>query len=101
LTCIKGSSPGVDANGDESFGLLTPLPKTEGIYGTDATVADCLDQQGVAPLLEMGGWERSITTRSMCRKASIPTNSTVVPSGETSKKRPQRGGSCTEAIVFL
>jgi Fe-S-cluster containining protein len=33
----------VDADGTESFGHLTPHPKTEGIYGTSATVADYLD----------------------------------------------------------
>jgi uncharacterized protein len=35
-------------------GHLTPHPKTEGIYGTGATVADYLDRQGVAPFFEMG-----------------------------------------------
>ena len=44
----------VDADGSESFGHLTPHPKTEGIYGTSATVADYLDQQGVAAFFEMG-----------------------------------------------
>lgn len=44
----------VDPDGRESFGHLTPHPKTEGIYGTSATVADYLDEQGVAPFIEMG-----------------------------------------------
>jgi uncharacterized protein len=44
----------VDPGGHESFGHLTPHPRTEGIYGTGATVADYLDRQGVAPFLEMG-----------------------------------------------
>lgn len=44
----------VDPEGHESFGHLTPHPKTEGIYGTSATVADYLDKQGVAPFFEMG-----------------------------------------------
>lgn len=44
----------VDPDGNESFGHLTPHPKTEGIYGTAATVADYLDNQGVAPFFEMG-----------------------------------------------
>jgi uncharacterized protein len=44
----------VDPDGNESFGHLTPHPKTEGIYGTGATVADYLDNQGVAPFFELG-----------------------------------------------
>jgi uncharacterized protein len=44
----------VDPEDNESFGHLTPHPKTEGIYGTGATVADYLDKQGVAPFFEMG-----------------------------------------------
>jgi Fe-S-cluster containining protein len=44
----------VDADGSESFGHLTPHPETAGIYGTGATVADYLDQQGVAAFFEMG-----------------------------------------------
>ena len=43
----------VDPDGNESFGHLTPHPKTEGIYGTGATVADYLDKQGVAPFFAM------------------------------------------------
>jgi hypothetical protein len=39
----------VDPDGHESFGHLTPHPKTEGIYGTGATVADYPDRQGAAP----------------------------------------------------
>jgi Fe-S-cluster containining protein len=44
----------IDADGQESFGHLTPHPETEGIYGTSATLADYLDKQGVAPFFEMG-----------------------------------------------
>jgi Fe-S-cluster containining protein len=44
----------IDADGHESFGHMTPHPKTEGIYGTSATLADYLDKQGVAPFFEMG-----------------------------------------------
>lgn len=44
----------VDADGKESFGQLTPHPKTEGIYGTCATVTDYLDQQCVVPFFDMG-----------------------------------------------
>jgi Fe-S-cluster containining protein len=44
----------VDPDGNESFGHLTPHPKTEGTYGTGATVADYLDKQGVAPFFDMG-----------------------------------------------
>jgi Fe-S-cluster containining protein len=44
----------VDPEGNESFGHLTPHPNTEGIYGNSATVADYLDQQGVAPFFAMG-----------------------------------------------
>jgi hypothetical protein len=41
----------VDADGTECFGHLTPHPKTEGIYGTSATVADYLDQRFVGAVL--------------------------------------------------
>jgi uncharacterized protein len=44
----------IDADGQESFGHLTPHPETEGIYGTSATLADYLEKQGVAPFFEMG-----------------------------------------------
>jgi Fe-S-cluster containining protein len=44
----------VDPDGNETFGHLTPHPKTAGIYGTGATVADYLDKQGVAPFFGMG-----------------------------------------------
>jgi Fe-S-cluster containining protein len=44
----------VDAEGNESFGRLTPHPKTEGIYGASATVIDYLQQQGAAPFFDMG-----------------------------------------------
>jgi hypothetical protein len=44
----------VDPEGQESFGHLTPHPRTEGVYGTDATVGDYLDQQGAAPFFDVG-----------------------------------------------
>ena len=44
----------VDSDGQESFGHLTPHPKTEGMYGTGATVGDYLDQQGAAPFFDVG-----------------------------------------------
>jgi Fe-S-cluster containining protein len=44
----------VDPDGNDTFGHLAPHPKTEGIYGTGAIVADYLDKQGVAPFFEMG-----------------------------------------------
>lgn len=43
----------VDAEGRESFGQMAPHPETAGIYGTGATVADFLDQQGIAPYFDM------------------------------------------------
>jgi uncharacterized protein len=43
----------VDADGHESFGHLTPHPKTEGVYGASATVGDYLDTQDVAPFFEI------------------------------------------------
>ena len=44
----------VDPRGNESFGHLTPHPKTEGAYGFSATVADYLEQQGAGVFFEMG-----------------------------------------------
>ena len=43
----------VTPEGAESFGHLTPHPKTEGVYGKSGTVQDYLDQQQLAPFFEM------------------------------------------------
>ncbi len=43
----------VSPDGVESFGHLTPHPKTEGVYGTSGTVQAYLDQQQLAPFFEM------------------------------------------------
>jgi Fe-S-cluster containining protein len=43
----------VTPDGKESFGHLTPHPKTEGIRGTSGTVQDYLDHQQLAPFFEM------------------------------------------------
>src|ERR1700674_6088971 len=43
----------VSPDGVESFGHLTPHPKTEGVYGISGTVQDYLDQQQLAPFFEM------------------------------------------------
>jgi len=43
----------VSPDGEESFGHLTPHPKTEGVYGISGTVQDYLDQQQLAPFFEM------------------------------------------------
>jgi Fe-S-cluster containining protein len=43
----------VAPDGAESFGHLTPHPKTEGLYGTSGTVQDYLDHQQLAPFFEM------------------------------------------------
>jgi Fe-S-cluster containining protein len=43
----------VDLEGRESFGRAIPHPETAGIYGMDGTVADFLDQQGIAPYFAM------------------------------------------------
>jgi Fe-S-cluster containining protein len=55
----------IDADGHESFGHMTPHPKTEGIYGTSATLADYLDKQGVAPFFEMGDRYAAIYQRML------------------------------------
>jgi hypothetical protein len=44
----------VDPNGHESFGLLTPHPQSEGVYGVGGDVEDYLRGQGVAPFFAMG-----------------------------------------------
>ncbi len=43
----------VDHDGAESFGHLSPHPKTEGVYGRAGIVQDYLDQQGVAPFFAL------------------------------------------------
>jgi Fe-S-cluster containining protein len=43
----------VSPDGEESFGLLTPHPNTEGVYGTSGTVQDYLDHQHLAPFFAM------------------------------------------------
>jgi uncharacterized protein len=43
----------VSPDGVESFGHLTPHPKTEGVYGKSGTVQDYLDQQRLVPFSEM------------------------------------------------
>jgi Fe-S-cluster containining protein len=44
----------VDAAGGESFGHLTAHPRTQGVYGTDGTVRQYLDSQGVGFFFAMG-----------------------------------------------
>ncbi len=44
---------GSTAEGRERFGHMAPHPQTAGIYGTGATVADYLEQQGLAPFFDM------------------------------------------------
>jgi Fe-S-cluster containining protein len=43
----------VSPDGVESFGHLTPHPKTEGVYGTLGTVQNYLDHQQLGPFFEM------------------------------------------------
>ena len=43
----------VTPDGSESFGHLTPHPKTEGVYGKSGTVQDYFDQQRLEPFFEM------------------------------------------------
>ena len=43
----------VSPDGVESFGHLTPHPKTEGVYGKSGTVQDYLDLQHLAPFFEI------------------------------------------------
>ena len=43
----------VTAQGEESFGHLTPHPQTAGIYGRAGTVQDYLDAQNLEPFFEM------------------------------------------------
>jgi uncharacterized protein len=43
----------VSPDGGESFGHLTPHPKTEGVYGSSGTVQDYLDHQHLGPFFEM------------------------------------------------
>jgi uncharacterized protein len=64
----------VDPDGNESFGHLTPHPKTEGIYGTGATVADYLDNQGVAPFFELGDRYGAVYQRMVDVLESLDTD---------------------------
>lgn len=43
----------VSPDGVETFGHLTPHPKTEGVYGSSGTVQNYLDHQDIAPFFEM------------------------------------------------
>jgi Fe-S-cluster containining protein len=43
----------VSADGEESFGHMTPHPRTAGVYGKAGTVQDYLDNQDLAPFFEM------------------------------------------------
>jgi uncharacterized protein len=43
----------VTPDGNESFGHLTPHPRTEGVYGRSGTVQDYLDHQQLGPFFEM------------------------------------------------
>ena len=43
----------VSPDGVESFGHLTPHPKTEGVYSKSGTVQDYVDQQQLAPFFAM------------------------------------------------
>jgi Fe-S-cluster containining protein len=61
----------VDPDGHESFGHLIPHPKTEGIYGISATVADYLEQQGVGPFFDMGDRYGAIYQRMVDRLESL------------------------------
>jgi Fe-S-cluster containining protein len=61
----------VDPDGHESFGHLTPHPKTEGVYGTGGTVGDYLDNQGVAPFFEMGERYGAVYQRMVDRLESL------------------------------
>jgi uncharacterized protein len=44
----------VTPEGAESFGHLTPHPKSEGVYGNSRTVQDYLDHQQLEPFFEIG-----------------------------------------------
>ena len=61
----------VDSDGVESFGHLTPHPKTEGVYGSSGCVGDYLDKQGVAPFFEMGDRYGLVYQRMVDRLESI------------------------------
>ena len=61
----------VDPEGHESFGHLIPHPKTEGIYGISATVADYLEQQGVGPFFDMGDRYGAVYQRMVDRLESL------------------------------
>jgi Fe-S-cluster containining protein len=43
----------VSPDGAQSFGHLTPHPRTEGVYGKSGTVQDYLDQQQLAPFFQI------------------------------------------------
>jgi uncharacterized protein len=61
----------VDPDGQESFGHLVPHPKTEGVYGTGATIGDYLDQQGAAPFFDVGDRYGAVYQRMVERLADL------------------------------
>jgi uncharacterized protein len=78
----------VDPDGHESFGHLTPHPKTAGVYGTSGTVGDYLDNQGVAPFFEMGNRYGAVYQRMVDRLESLDS--------EELDRRPGRRGDVDE-----
>jgi Fe-S-cluster containining protein len=82
----------VSPDGEESFGHLTPHPKTEGVYGISRTVQDYLDHQQLAPFFEMSErYGSCIKKWSTCWKSSIPKNSTDGRTGVRQSTSCRRG----------
>jgi Fe-S-cluster containining protein len=78
----------VDPDRHESFGHLTPHPKTAGVYGTSATVGDYLDQQGIAPFFEMGDRYGAVYERMVSRLEGLES--------EEIDRRPSRRSDVDE-----
>jgi len=84
----------VDADGNESFGHLTPHPETEGIYGTSATLADYVGQQGVAPFFDMGDRYGAVYQRMIdVLESSMPRTRSGAPTGERCRRDGRWRGS--------
>jgi Fe-S-cluster containining protein len=64
----------VDPDGYESFGLLTPHPQTEGVYGVGGTVEDYLRGQGVAPFFTIGDTYGEVYARMLAVLERLDTS---------------------------
>jgi uncharacterized protein len=82
----------VSPDGDESFGHLTPHPKTECVYGISGTVQDYLDHQQLAPFLRDERTIRQVVSKNGRRAGKARSRRTGPTVGPTSGNRRAADG---------